>query len=98
MGAVISMCGIGFGVLLIALRFLLGAAWAAEGVFTLFAILFVFIGAQFVGLGLLGEYIGRIYHDVRGRPRFFVREVRGAAAPSTRAQCMPVERRYRSGK
>ncbi|MEN6336475.1 MAG: hypothetical protein ABFE01_19650, partial [Phycisphaerales bacterium] len=51
------------------------AQWAAEGVFTLFALLFIFIGAQFVGMGLLGEYIGRIYHDVRARPRYFVREV-----------------------
>ncbi|MEA2069309.1 MAG: undecaprenyl-phosphate 4-deoxy-4-formamido-L-arabinose transferase, partial [Verrucomicrobiota bacterium] len=48
-----------------------------QGVFTLFAILFVFVGAQFIGLGLLGEYIGRIYHDVRDRPRYFVRKVVG---------------------
>jgi undecaprenyl-phosphate 4-deoxy-4-formamido-L-arabinose transferase len=84
MGAVISTCGIGFGVLLMVLRFVYGAVWAAEGVFTLFAVLFVFIGAQFIGLGLLGEYIGRIYHDVRGRPRFFVQEIRGADAPLAR--------------
>jgi len=81
MGAVISTCGIGFGALLMVLRFVYGAVWAAEGVFTLFAVLFVFIGAQFIGLGLLGEYIGRIYHDVRGRPRFFVQEIRGVDPP-----------------
>ncbi|MDL2263773.1 glycosyltransferase [Synergistaceae bacterium OttesenSCG-928-I11] len=74
-GLCISMLGIGFGVLLAILRIIMGPAWAAEGIFTLFAILFVFIGAQFVGLGLLGEYIGRIYHDVRNRPRFFVKEI-----------------------
>lgn len=78
MGAMIAACGVGFGVLIIALRFVYGTVWAAEGVFTLFAVLFVFIGAQFIGLGLLGEYIGRIYHDVRSRPRFFIREIRGA--------------------
>jgi len=78
MGAVIAASGIGFGALLMVLRFAYGAVWAGEGVFTLFAVLFVFIGAQFIGLGLLGEYIGRIYHDVRGRPRFFIREIRGA--------------------
>ena len=78
MGAVISTCGVGFGVLIMVLRFVYGAAWAAEGVFTLFAVLFIFVGAQFIGLGLLGEYIGRIYQDVRGRPRFFVQEIRGA--------------------
>lgn len=78
MGVVISACGIGFGALLMLLRFAYGALWAAEGVFTLFAVLFVFIGAQFIGLGLIGEYLGRVYHDVRGRPRFFIQEICGA--------------------
>ena len=76
-GAVISMFGIGLGILILILRMMWGSAWAADGIFTLFAILFVFVGAQFVGLGLLGEYIGRIYHDVRDRPRYFVRKVVG---------------------
>nr|WP_321467732.1 glycosyltransferase [uncultured Desulfobulbus sp.] len=78
LGVLISLSGIGFGFLLMVLRVIYGATWAAEGVFTLFAFLFVFIGAQFIGLGLLGEYIGRIYHDVRSRPRYFVHEIRGA--------------------
>ena len=77
LGALISIFGTGFGAILMILRFLYGAKWAAGGVFTLFAVLFVFIGAQFVGLGLLGEYIGRIYHDVRSRPRYFIKEIRG---------------------
>lgn len=78
LGAIVSVCGIGFGAILIMLRFVYGAVWAAQGVFTLFALLFVFIGAQFIGLGLLGEYIGRVYHDVRSRPRFFIKEIRGS--------------------
>ena len=76
-GGIISMFGIGLGILIIILRLLWGDGWSADGVFTLFAILFVFVGAQFIGLGLLGEYIGRIYHDVRDRPRYFVRSVVG---------------------
>ena len=79
MGALISVCGFAFGVLLMGVRIIYGAAWAGEGVFTLFALLFIFIGAQFIGLGLLGEYIGRIYHDVRSRPRYFIQEIRGVA-------------------
>lgn len=78
LGAMVSFLGIGFGILLLLMRLIRGPGWAAEGVFTLFAFLFVFIGAQFVAMGLLGEYIGRIYYDVRGRPRYFVREVVGA--------------------
>ncbi|MEJ2658042.1 MAG: glycosyltransferase [Desulfobacterales bacterium] len=77
LGGIISAAGIGFGVFLLVMRILYGAEWAAEGVFTLFAILFIFVGAQFVAMGLLGEYIGRIYHDVRARPRYFVQRVSG---------------------
>jgi undecaprenyl-phosphate 4-deoxy-4-formamido-L-arabinose transferase len=76
-GTMISIAGVGFGVFLLIMRIIYGPDWAAEGIFTLFAILFVFIGAQFIGMGLLGEYIGRIYHDVRARPRYFVHRVVG---------------------
>jgi undecaprenyl-phosphate 4-deoxy-4-formamido-L-arabinose transferase len=77
LGILVSVTGVGFGLLLLVMRFVHGPAWAAEGVFTLFAILFMFVGAQFVGMGLLGEYIGRIYDDVRARPRYFVDKVVG---------------------
>ena len=80
-GAGLAVSGLGFGVLLLILRLIYGAAWAAEGVFTIFAALFVFLGAQFIGMGLLGEYIGRISRDVQGRPRYVVHEVVGAALP-----------------
>lgn len=76
-GTLISLVGIGFGVFLFVMRLIYGAIWAAQGVFTLFAILFIFIGAQFIGMGLLGEYLGRIYYDVRGRPRYFVQKIVG---------------------
>ena len=76
-GGMISVFGVGLGFLILVLRFFWGSEWAAQGVFTLFAILFVLIGAQFIGFGLLGEYIGRIYMDVRDRPRYFVRRVVG---------------------
>jgi undecaprenyl-phosphate 4-deoxy-4-formamido-L-arabinose transferase len=47
----------------------------AEGVFTLFAILYFLVGIGIMGLGIIGEYIGRIYKEVRKRPRFVIREV-----------------------
>ncbi|MBW2204181.1 MAG: glycosyltransferase [Deltaproteobacteria bacterium] len=77
LGVIISALGVGFGIFLFAMRLIYGPDWAAAGVFTLFAILFIFIGAQFLGMGLLGEYIGRIYNDVRARPRYFVESVMG---------------------
>ncbi|PHM29143.1 undecaprenyl phosphate-L-Ara4FN transferase [Xenorhabdus budapestensis] len=81
-GSIIAVTGFLLAVLLIALRLIFGSIWAAEGVFTLFAILFMFIGAQFVAMGLLGEYIGRIYNDVRARPRYFIQKVVGAKNPT----------------
>jgi undecaprenyl-phosphate 4-deoxy-4-formamido-L-arabinose transferase len=77
LGLVVSLLGVGLGTLIAILRIIHGPEWAAQGVFTLFAILFVFVGAQFIGMGLMGEYIGRIYRDVRGRPRYLVHEVKG---------------------
>lgn len=51
--------------------------WLAQGTFTLFAFMFIFTGFQLIGMGLLGEYIGRIYNDVRARPQFFIETVLG---------------------
>jgi undecaprenyl-phosphate 4-deoxy-4-formamido-L-arabinose transferase len=80
LGALVSVLGVGFGILLLILRVFLGDDWGEQGIFTLFAILFVFVGAQFMAMGLLGEYIGRIYHDVRDRPRYFIDQVVGKSA------------------
>jgi undecaprenyl-phosphate 4-deoxy-4-formamido-L-arabinose transferase len=44
-----------------------------QGVFSLFAILFFLVGLCLLGLGILGEYIGRIYQEVRKRPRYVVK-------------------------
>ena len=75
-----SMLGIGLAfvsaalfVLLLVRRFVLGAE--VEGVFTLFAITFFLMGVILFGIGLVGEYVGRIYQQVRGRPRYVVQTV-----------------------
>jgi undecaprenyl-phosphate 4-deoxy-4-formamido-L-arabinose transferase len=45
------------------------------GIFTLFAILFFMMGIALFGIGMLGEYIGRIYQEVRQRPRYLISAV-----------------------
>lgn len=74
-GVLVAGLGFLFSCVLIVLRLIYGAEWAGEGLFILFAVLFTFIGVQLIGLGLLGEYIGRIYNDVRARPRYFIQRV-----------------------
>ena len=44
------------------------------GVFTLFGILFFLISVAMVGIGLIGEYVGRAYQVVRGRQSYHIRE------------------------
>jgi undecaprenyl-phosphate 4-deoxy-4-formamido-L-arabinose transferase len=53
----------------------------AEGLFTLFGVVFFFIGLALFGIGLLGEYVGRIYAQVRERPRYIVEAVLEAGGP-----------------
>jgi len=74
-GFLLAIGGIGFSALLLILRFLLGAEWAQQGVFTLFGVLFFFVGLQFMAMGILGEYISRIYTDVRKRPQYVVHQI-----------------------
>lgn len=74
-GILLSLLGVCFGIVLAIARLAYGASWAAEGVFTLFAILFVFVGMQFFALGVLGEYIGRIYSEVRRRPEYVIENI-----------------------
>lgn len=46
-----------------------------DGVFTLFAILFFLVSVTMLGLGIIGEYVGRIYKEVRHRPRYMIKEI-----------------------
>jgi undecaprenyl-phosphate 4-deoxy-4-formamido-L-arabinose transferase len=72
-GMLIAVISLGFVVYLAIRRIFSGPE--AEGVFTLFGIAFFLIGVLLLGLGVVGEYVGRIYEQVRQRPRFVVAAV-----------------------
>ncbi|HSB06840.1 MAG TPA: glycosyltransferase [Thermodesulfobacteriota bacterium] len=74
-GIVMFLFGVGFGITLGIARLIYGAHWAAQGVFSLFAILFSFVGCQFFILGVMGEYISRIYREVRKRPEYTIERI-----------------------
>jgi undecaprenyl-phosphate 4-deoxy-4-formamido-L-arabinose transferase len=69
-GVVIALLSL-VGVVLLAIRRLVVGP-EAEGLFTLFAIAFFLIGVLLMGVGVVGEYVGRIYEQVRQRPRYTI--------------------------
>jgi undecaprenyl-phosphate 4-deoxy-4-formamido-L-arabinose transferase len=72
-GMLISLASALLFVVLLVRRLWIGSE--AEGLFTLFAFVFFLIGVALFGIGLLGEYVGRIYAQVRERPRYIVQAV-----------------------
>lgn len=72
-GIALSLASGAFVVFLAIRRLIIGPE--AEGLFTLFGISFFLNGILLFGIGLLGEYVGRIYQQVRERPRFTIQAV-----------------------
>lgn len=72
-GIVVSIISFLFVLYLALRRLIVGPE--VEGVFTLFAIAFFVMGLLLFGIGLLGEYLGRLYLQVRERPRYLVHSV-----------------------
>jgi undecaprenyl-phosphate 4-deoxy-4-formamido-L-arabinose transferase len=64
----------------------------AQGLFTLFGIVFFLIGVALFGIGLLGEYVGRIYAQVRERPRYIIEGVLEADPIDGGATAVPLPR------
>jgi undecaprenyl-phosphate 4-deoxy-4-formamido-L-arabinose transferase len=61
----------------------------AEGLFTLFGIAFFLMGCVLLGLGVVGEYVGRIFEQVRSRPRYVVAEFLSGSDPMTLTPAVP---------
>lgn len=73
LGIVVSLGSAALFVLLMVRRLIVGPE--AEGLFTLFALMFFLIGLALFGIGLLGEYVGRVYQQVRHRPRYLIEAI-----------------------
>ena len=88
---ILSLMGIGILILdgllvmVLALHRLIFGPQEEGALWLLFTVQFAFVGFIFFALALIGEYIGRIYLEVRRRPTYLVRKVHGdEGAPSTR--------------
>lgn len=74
-GIIMALLGGLLGAYILAMRLLYGDAWTGGGVITVLGVLVVFTGLQFFAFGLLGEYIGRIFQQVRLREPFIIHSI-----------------------
>jgi glycosyltransferase involved in cell wall biosynthesis len=73
-GVFVSLCAFVYALVILVLYFLVGRetpGWAS----LMIAVLFLG-GIQLICLGIIGEYLGRIFMEVKGRPMYIVSEVR----------------------
>ncbi len=91
----ISLAGLGVSFLSIVIAIFytiqkLTVGLSPPGFATLVVAIFFLSGIQMITIGVIGEYVGRIFEEVKGRPLYVVRKVWGRDAPSAgaaRAAC-----------
>lgn len=76
-GFSISFIGFALSLHLIIRSFFVGSLSGLDTIYTMFSVLYFFVGILVLSIGIVGEYIGRIYIEVRKRPRYIVKEYAG---------------------
>lgn len=71
-GLIIALGGFGIG-LIFAIRRIIGVEVAPTGFTTLVTLVLFLGGIQLIGIGVIGEYLGRVYDEVKRRPQYIVR-------------------------
>ncbi len=79
-GLLMAIGSVGYGVVAIALK-LAGLPYVPGYASLLVTITFL-SGVQLIVVGMVGQYVARIYDEVRGRPLYLVRDARGLAGHS----------------
>jgi glycosyltransferase involved in cell wall biosynthesis len=74
-GLIFSFSSFCYATFLVIRTFMLGID--VPGYASLMVAVLFFGGIQLIGLGILGEYLGRIYEEVKGRPLYLVRNCYG---------------------
>lgn len=82
-GAAVSAIASLYALYAVFQRLFLGTS--PEGFTALIVAITFFAGIQLLFLGLIGEYLGRVYDEAKGRPHFVVTDVVGASGSSVRA-------------
>ena len=84
-GMVLSALALGYGAWVVGEYFITGIAVA--GYATIVVGMMFFSGIQLLSIGILAEYVGRIYEEVKQRPAYLIsqRQGRGLPAPESKA-------------
>jgi dolichol-phosphate mannosyltransferase len=81
-----SVCGFAFGLVAVLMIVYTLFAWAmgrtVPGWSSLMVLISVLGSAQLLAIGIMGEYLGRLYMQAKQRPNFVIREVRGSFVAS----------------
>ncbi len=83
LGILMALVGFGYGGYLTLAYFLYGNE--VSGWTTIVVSLMCFLGMQMISLGIIGEYIGRIFEEVKGRPLYVVKRELGQGLKAPRA-------------
>ncbi len=87
LGLLVSVMALGFGAWVVAEYFLLGID--VPGYTTIVVSMMFFSGIQLLSIGVLAEYLGRVYEEVKCRPAYLVSERRGHGLGSAPAGGTP---------
>lgn len=82
MGFIVSLIAFIYIVIIVVRTLLFGIE--AAGYPSLMAVILFLGGVQLLSLGIIGEYIGRIFNETKQRPLYFVEEVHARAHKKTR--------------
>lgn len=93
LGFVVSICSFLYGIFIVVEFILYGHA--IDGWPTIVTILLFFSGINLLSLGVVGEYIARVFKEVKYRPVYLVRQSSGSAAGVERPEATRKKRDHR---
>jgi glycosyltransferase involved in cell wall biosynthesis len=86
-GAIIAVFALGYAVLIAGRTLIMGVD--VPGYASLAVILLFFSGLNMIGLGIIGEYLGRVFIEVKHRPLYLVRDTIGFDRQETAEESVP---------
>lgn len=72
-GGLVSLLAFLYALVLVIKTLIFGAD--TPGYASLMVVVLLATGVQLIGIGVLGEYVGRVFSEVKGRPTYIVREI-----------------------